>query len=183
VNGPERRLIKIGLWIAIILLGIRCLISIPDGIYGFISSIGGIVCISIIFLGFYERLIWQFNPMEKIPRINGTYLGTIEYNFDGNSGIKRTQVEIKQTLLSTRVKTITDEITSYTISSSLIEENGEFILYYTYVTNPKSKYSKDNPVQYGTCRLVIISKDELRGNYWTTRQTIGDMVLRKCDKK
>jgi len=183
VNAPVRRLIKIGLWIAIILFGIRCFISTPNGIYGFINSIGGIVFISVIILGLYERLIWQFDPMEKTPRIKGTYLGTIEYNFNCNAGIKETQVEIKQTLLSTRVKIMTNEITSYTISSSLVEENGEFILYYTYVTNPKAKYSKENPVQYGTCRLVIISKDELRGNYWTTRQTIGDMVLRKCDKK
>ena len=71
----------------------------------------------------------------------------------------------------------TNEITSNTIVANLVEENEEYILYYTYITNPKSK---ENPIQHGTCRLMLSNKDCLTGSYWTSRQTIGDIELKKC---
>lgn len=64
-----------------------------------------------------------------------------------------------------------------------MEENEQYVLYYTYITNPKSKYSKENPIQYGTCRLLINSTDKLTGTYWTSRKTIGDMELTKICKR
>lgn len=73
----------------------------------------------------------------------------------------------------------TNEITSNTIVANLVEENEEYILYYTYITNPKSKYSKENPIQHGTCRLMLSNKDYLTGSYWTSRQTIGDIELKR----
>ena len=60
-----------------------------------------------------------------------------------------------------------------------MNENGEYVLYYTYITNPKSRYSTDNPVQYGTCRMTIQSDGLLTGNYWTTRKTKGDITFKK----
>ena len=92
---------------------------------------------------------------------------------------KDTFVRIRQTLLSVKVQITTNEITSNTIVANLVEENEEYILYYTYITNPKSKYSKENPIQHGTCRLMLSNKDCLTGSYWTSRQTIGDIELKR----
>ena len=79
--------------------------------------------------------------------------GIIEYNFNGVASKKDTLVKVKQTLLSIKIQITTNEITSNTIVGNLVEENEEYVLYYTYITNPKSKYSKENPIQYGTCLL------------------------------
>ena len=61
--------------------------------------------------------------------------------------------------------------------------NNEFFLYYTYITNPKSKYGSENPIQFGTCRLSINVKNKLTGTYWTNRRTIGDIELKKVLKQ
>lgn len=92
---------------------------------------------------------------------------------------KEAMIKINQSLLSTKVKIFTNEITSNTITSNIVYENGEYVLYYTYITNPKSKYSRENPIQYGTCRVISKSESELQGSYWTTRQTIGDIYLKR----
>ena len=113
----------------------------------------------------------------------GKYEGIIEYNYSGKLEKKKTFVIIKQTLFSTKVEITTNEITSNTIVSNLVNENDEYVLYYTYITNPKSKYSLENPMQYGTCRLLTNVPNKLIGTYWTSRKTIGDIELDKIKSK
>ncbi len=115
---------------------------------------------------------------EKIGYILRGNLCTI-----GVESKKDTLVKVKQTLLSIKIQITTNEITSNTIVGNLVEENEEYVLYYTYITNPKSKYSKENLIQYGTCRLLTNDKNRLVGTYWTSRQTIGDIELEKVNDK
>lgn len=167
-------------WVALTLFALYLLIFGFDVITtsDVFDVIGGVVSITIIIMGVYSSWLWRWNPFEKIPKIFGNYTGVIEFNFTGVDEKKDTSVEIKQTLFTTRVKIVTNEITSNCITSEIKKENGQNILYYTYITNPKSKYSQQNPIQYGTCRLVI-DGDYLSGTYWTTRKTTGDISLSK----
>ena len=141
----------------------------------------------------YIKWIWRYCPLENIPRFAKKYKGEIHYRYE-SSGTKEAEIFIQQTLFSTRVKIKTDEITSDSITSDLIEEHGSWFLYYTYITNPQAKYSKVNPIQRGTARLEIEKPeynlktcfvkykkaiDHLAGNYWTTSGTTGDISLRK----
>lgn len=177
-DNTQKFIIK-GFWVVVILFIIRCLISKPTSPYDCFGFAGETISIALIIIGLYERWLWQFIPLEKVPNIKGEYIGIIEYNYNGNPDKKETTISIKQSLLSTNVKITTNEITSSTITSSIVLENKEYVLYYTYITNPKNKYSKENPIQYGTCRVIIKSKTELQGTYWTTRQTIGDICLKR----
>lgn len=168
-------------WVVVVIFAIRCLIYMPSSIYDFIGCAGESITISVIIMGLYEKWLWRYNPLEKIPKMDKMYNGKIEYNYDGIYSEKETTISIKQSLLTTSVKITTNEVCSNSISSNLVLENSEYILYYTYITNPKSKYSKENPIQYGTCRLMLDDKNNLRGNYWTSRQTIGDIYLTRGD--
>ena len=123
---------------------------------------------SVIAIVIYERYLWKYNPFVKIPRLRKKYTGVLSYNY-------KWKFEIKQSFLSTDVKLKSNEISSKTITSDLVEENGEFVLYYTYITNPLSRCSDENPIQVGTCKLVIDNINDIRGNYWTSRKTIGDL--------
>ena len=130
---------------------------------------------SVIAIAIYERHLWKYNPFVKMPRLKKKYTGVLSYNYKGRSGEKVVEIEIKQSFLSTDVKLKSDEISSKTITSNLVEENGGFVLYYTYITNPLSRCSDENPIQVGTCKLVIDNINDIRGNYWTSRKTIGDL--------
>lgn len=167
------------LWVTLFLFVIRYLIWDFHSFYDFLGAAGEVISVTVIIMGLYCGSLWRYNPLERIPKLMGQYNGTIEYNFSGTMERKDTSVKIKQTLLSIRVQITTNEITSNTIVGNLVEENGEFILYYTYITNPKSKYSKANPIQYGTCRFSTNKKNKLIGTYWTSRKTIGDIELVK----
>lgn len=179
MKDSVKKLITIGLWTAIVLFILRYLITKPTELYDIFGCVGEAIGISVILVGFYERFLWKHNPFEKTPRIAGVYAGVLEYEYHGASGKKDASIKIQQTLLTVNLRITTDEITSNTVVSSLIKENEESILYYTYVTNPKSKYSKDNPIKYGTCRLIIDNKNELHGIYWTSGKTNGDITLKR----
>ncbi len=183
MRNTTKKFLEKGFWIVIIIFIILYLITKPKLLYDYYGCIGEAIGITLMLMGIYEHLLWQYNPLEKIPKIKGDYSGYIEYSYNGTHDKKEATIKISQSLLSTSIKIITDEITSNTIVSNIIFENGEYVLYYTYITNPKSKYSKDNPVQYGTCRLVCDDELELKGTYWTTRQTIGDIYLIRCKEK
>lgn len=150
-----------------------------NSLYDYIGTASDLVAIIVCIDLIYVKYIWKYIPFEKTPRIYGTYEGIIRYNFNGNESEKNIRLEIKQTLLSVKVKVITDEITSDSIMGNIVEEREANVLYYTYITNPQSKYSMNNPIQYGTCRLIITDIDKLEGIYWTSRRTNGDIELKK----
>ena len=146
--------------------------------YDYLGAIGEAISITTIIMALYDKFLWSINPLDSTPRLKGSYTGKLIYNYNGQHK-KSIKVDIKQTSLKVTVKITTNEITSNTITSDLIEENGEHVLYYTYLTNPSSQYSAQNPIQHGTCRLIQTDKNTLEGQYWTSRKTIGDVKLTK----
>ena len=140
---------------------------------------GEAICASVFLMEIYNCFLWKYNPFEKTPKIMGNYKGKINYSYNDNKSMKNVSLKINQTLLSVKVSMNTNEIKSNTVVSDLVKENDEYVLYYTYITNPKSKYSDANPIQYGSCRIGITNKDKLEGIYWTNRKTIGDISIRK----
>ena len=179
MDNKTKKFITQCLWVALVLFVIRYLTYNFNSLYDFIGAAGEVISVTVIIMGLYSKLLWQYNPLEKTPKLMGKYNGKIEYNFSGIVEKKDISVAIKQSLFSIKVQITTNEITSNTIVGNLVEENDEYILYYTYITNPKSKYSKENPIQYGTCRLLTNTKNKLIGTYWTSRKTIGDIELKK----
>jgi len=165
-------------WIAAIVFIVLYSILSPETIYDFFGIIGEVVTCTIGFMTLYEKIFWRLNKLEKIPKLHKKYHGEIVYTYNGSNQKKNVVLIIKQSLLTVIVKIKTDEITSTSVSSNLVLENDEYILYYTYITNPKSKYSMDNPIQHGTCRLVIDNVDKIDGSYWTSRKTIGDIQVK-----
>lgn len=134
---------------------------------------------------FFKKYDFLWNLLEsyETPILKKQYDCLIDYNWKGKKGTKKTKVKIEQTYTSITVSLKTDEIESSTIISEIVKSNNQFILYYLYVTNPKAKFSKKNPIQLGGCKIIleslneINSNDTLRGTYWTTSKTIGDMKL------
>lgn len=148
------------------------------------SYIGYAISIDSILVIFYSMFLWRLNPFEKLPRLKKYYKGEIHSNYKKapNDGKKEIVVEIIQTLFSTRVITRTDINNSVSVYGTVVEENGQQVLYYTYLTNPNASTIKKNPIQYGTCRFVISDSKKIQGRYWTNIETSGDIILTACKK-
>ena len=173
-------ILRVGIVVAIVVFALHNYFLKIDSIYGFVSALGETITITTAFLGLYVAFVWRIDPFDKTPVISGKYTGLIEYDYEGDKS-KVIDITIKQTLLSVKVMIKTDEIVSTTKVSSLIEENGEYVLYYIYITDPKMKYSDKNPIRYGTCRLLV-TDDSLIGIYWTSGKTSGDIKMTKMVK-
>lgn len=179
MNENELNFFKKMLWVVIILFVLRCIIGLPETPYECLGHASEAISVGLIMMAVYEKVLWKRNPLEKTPKIFGEYTATLEYEDNTGFHKKNIKIIIGQSLLSTSIKIVTNEITSNSITSNLIRENGEYVLYYTYITNPKSRYSEENPIQYGTCRMTIRDNGLLAGNYWTIRKTKGDITCKR----
>lgn len=175
MKSKMEALIKLSGIIVLVIFIILYKLKMPESVLEYWDLILESTGYSVIAIVVYERYLWKYNPFVKIPRLKKKYTGILSYNYKGKFGEKNVEIEIKQSFLSTDVKLKSDEISSKTITSDLVEKNGEFVIYYTYITNPLSRCSDENPIQVGTCKLVIDNINDIRGNYWTNRKTIGDL--------
>ena len=173
-----KKIINLTVYIAVPVFILRWLFAEPESLYDLWGVVGEVCLVTSLCIVVYDKLIWRFNSFEKVPKIFGSYVGTLEYTYGGIKKSKEIKVEITQTLFNVSIKLFTDEITSKSVSSTILNENGDYALLYTYKTLPKSSVADHNPIQYGTCRLDI-RKNELTGIYWTSRKTTGDLTLHK----
>lgn len=169
--------LKKALFIGIIIFLIRRTMIDAATVYDLYGCISESVTASLIVMYFYEKTLWRYNVFENTPRLKERYSGKIKYRYNGISGEKNIDFSVKQSLFTVKVEIKTDEIISDSIVSELVNENGQHVLYYTYITTPKSEYSDLNPIQYGTSRLVLCDDGRLEGIYWTSRNTKGDIYL------
>lgn len=171
-----KKLIKPIVGVAIVVFGVSCLINKPESFSDFCEYIGYAVTADSILFIIYYKWAWKWIPWNRPPLLKSKYNGVINYCYNGVDGCKPIEITITQTWLSLKIETKTDINSSVSVSSSFSEEYGQKVLYYTYVTNPSAKVIEQNPIQIGTCRMVLNDDNTcLSGKYWTMRQTIGDI--------
>lgn len=52
------------------------------------------------------------------------------------------------------------------------------------MTNPSAATQKSNPIQHGTCRMVLEGDNKtIRGKYWTSSNTTGDIEWKAVEKR
>lgn len=137
-----------------------------------------IISISSIFFFIYERWLWKKLPLgiTHTPVLPKELKGKFTYRLSHMSQFqaKEAMMSIAQTLMSIRVVVKTDEMKSVSVSASIRKENGEYILYYIYRTDPKNQYIDTNPSKYGAVRIDLSQLPNLEGQYWTTHSK-GDL--------
>lgn len=185
MQTQHKKFLTQALWVAIVAVALRCLIS-RDAIianpnaydlYGYASEA---VAITVFLMMIYEKWLWRWMPFKSVPTLKKAYTGTLKSSYDDCE--HTATIEIKQTLLSVHVSVITEESKSQSLSASIIEEHGEKQLVYTYLNVPKSEFRHRSEIQYGTAVLCIDNPKELTGRYYTDRKTIGDMKFTPSKK-
>lgn len=172
------KVIHIGMWIAIVLFAIRCIVSwdsITAGVtaYELFGYAGEAIAVAVILTALYERKLWRYNPWEETPKLAAKYEGTFVSTHD--KVVRDGTLDIKQTLTTVSVIFTTKESKSRSLSASIDDILGEKQLTYCYINQPKSEFRHRSEIHYGTAMLTISEDGGLKGQYYTDRKTLGDM--------
>ena len=171
-----KKLIKPMIVIAAIVFVICCLVKKPVIFDDYSAYIGYAISFVGILFVVYERVLWRYISWNRPPILKNNYDGVISYVYKNQPSTKGIRISVKQTWTTIEITTKTDINASYTITGTIVNERGVDVLYYTYVTEPSAIHQGENPIQYGTCRMVLNRKNEkIEGKYWTSSQTIGDI--------
>ena len=162
-------------YITFIAVGFFLLLEFVINKQDILSNISYSVTITTFISIVYANLLWKYNPLEKIPRLFKNYEGLFNSNYDNES--RKTHILIKQNLFQTQVFYKTEQTESNSITSEILCENGHYYLYYTYRSEPKASVRGMNDIHYGSVKLRIVDSKLLEGNYWTDRETTGQMTL------
>ncbi|MBR6982876.1 MAG: hypothetical protein IKH75_04970 [Ruminococcus sp.] len=179
-----KKLIKPSVFLAVLVFVICCLIRGVSSVEDVLSYIGYSVSAVTILFVIYERFVWRFIPWNRPPILKKKYIGKIDYRMKKEPETKDIEVDVKQTWLTVRIKTKTDINSSSSITADIVNENNQEVLYYSYVTNPSALSQGKNPIQHGTCRMILSNKnDVIDGKYWTSSQTTGDIHWTEVKKR
>lgn len=171
-----QKLIKPSIFLAAIVFVVCWFVKKPQEIGDYTTYLGcSVTAVTLCFLT-YEKWLWRKIPWNRPPVLKAKYTGTIRYNYNGVSGEKNIRVQIKQSWLGIDIQTSTDINSSVTIAADIVKEYGRDVLYYTYMTNPTVATQSENPIQHGTCRMILDGDNSrIRGKYWTSSNTTGDI--------
>ena len=147
------------------------------------TAIGYAVSAAAILDILYDRFLWRYNPLENTPRIFGQYNAVFYSSFNNRVGNPST-ITIRQTLSHISIYEECVDGYSESITASLVKltQNGQWHLYYTYLTHPTDvKLKQNDEAHHGTAILCIKENGLIEGPYFTNRAnpTSGDLVLTK----
>lgn len=178
------KLLKISMWIVVIAFVMICWVAIgvfseKVTAYSLFGHAGEAIGVAVIIVWIYEKWIWKWDPFIKDAKYAGKYKGRIIPQKEGNE--IEAILEITQSFLFAEVVMYTDESRSRTISGISEEILGVQELIYTYMNEPKAGVRDKSNVHFGTARLSFNNIGELCGEYYTDRNTVGDMVFQRVD--
>ena len=166
MNDRIKKIIKPMIIIAIILFVLFLVLLKPTSIDDYCSCAGYSISLVTILFVLYERLIWRIIPWNRPPRLKKKYSGTLSYVYKSQPGTKPIDISVKQSWLTVSIKAKTDINSSLSITGMIVSEYGNDVLYYNYITNPDAVTQGKNPIQYGTCRMMLDSNNEtIKGKY------------------
>lgn len=188
MNNNASKFMNINIWLTIILLLIRCLVSWTDvknmletghifslG-YNFLGFIGEAIGIAAIVMAVFNKWAWKWkwlHWMHDVPVLARNYKGIFISDYDG---VKRFgMLVINQTFLTVTVQLKTDESNSRSLTASFSEVQSVKHLIYNYQNDPRAEIQDRSPIHYGTAMLNVSNPMILEGNYFTGRKSRGSM--------
>ena len=186
MNDAMKTFMKRMGWVLLIVFSIRCgwswrELSSNFSIYSLFGYAGEAIGITTFIAILYEKLLWRYDRTLDWPVLYKKYEGIIKSNYDSKD--REITLTVKQSLFSVFVFLTTKESRSKAITADIINRDGEYILCYSYLNRPKVEIRERSEIHYGTSILSIGEKSQtLEGEYYTDRNTAGDICLRKTDE-
>ena len=153
-----------------------------------IKHISTTISINIILWIIFIKWAWKFKIfypwLVQVPNLSGQWTGFLKSNWDGGKlDPISTKVTINQSFLYIQIKIQTGESKSSSVGASfdIDKERGIQQLFYSYVNTPKPSVRHRSEIHYGTTLLYFdgFNVDSLEGEYWTSRETTGEIELKR----
>jgi hypothetical protein len=153
-----------------------------------LSHISTTISINIVIWAIFIKKLWKlklFYPwLVQVPDLSGDWQGELKSNWDDSKKeLIPIKARIRQTFLNIQVEFSTDESRSYSIGASfnICIQRGQEQLIYTYLNTPRAGVRDRSEIHYGSAILEIdgFKNDSLIGEYWTSRETYGEITLRR----
>ncbi len=146
---------------------------------------------TVVFYFLFSKFLWKWPIFQKwfvpYPNLQGTWQGYLHSTWKNPETKKRidpipVQFCIKQDFENLYIAMFTKESASYSQAAQFITEtDGSQCIKYIYTNKPKQTVRERSEIHEGTAELRIIHKSqiELHGGYWTSRETTGEIELKK----
>lgn len=153
-----------------------------------LSHISTTISINIIIWLLFIKWMWKwkiFYPwLVPFPDLSGKWEGTIKSNWkEKELEPIPTEVTISQTFFNVQVRVKTGESKSYSIGASfdIDKDRGVQQLFYSYLNTPKPGVRERSEMHYGSTILNFdaFKVTRMEGEYWTSRETTGEIELTK----
>lgn len=153
-----------------------------------ITHVSTTISINIILWMLFIAWAWKwkiFYPwLVPFPNLSGDWEGAIKSNCkEKELEPIPIEVSITQNFFNVQVRIKTKESRSYSIGASfdIDNERGFQQLFYTYLNTPKAGVRERSEIHYGSTILNFdgFKVSKLDGEYWTDRETTGEITLTK----
>lgn len=153
-----------------------------------ITHVSTTISINIILWMLFIAWAWKwkiFYPwLVPFPNLSGDWEGTIKSNWkEKELEPIPIEVSITQNFFNVQVRIKTKESRSYSIGASfdIDNERGFQQLFYTYLNTPKAGVRERSEIHYGSTILNFdgFKVKKMDGEYWTDRETTGEITLKK----
>lgn len=153
-----------------------------------LTHISTTISINIIIWLLFIKWGWKwkiFYPwLVPFPDLSGDWNGTIKSNWkEKELEPIPTEVSITQTFFNIQVRIKTGESRSYSIGASfnIDKDRGFQQLFYSYLNTPKPGVRERSEIHYGSTLLNFegYNVTKMDGEYWTSRETTGEIELTK----
>lgn len=175
--------LSIALFLMIALLRDNLSFSSLDTIWADITTtITAVTLICTLFVSWAWKWKLFQGWLVPFPCLSGKWLGEIISTYNSENNSIPVEVVIKHHFFNIQIKIKTNESSSISTCGSfdIDEDRGLKQLIYSYQNNPKATVRERSEIHYGTTRLEINDDTNiLEGEYWTSRKTTGDIILRK----
>jgi len=146
------------------------------------------IIIWMVFISWAWKLKIFYSWLVQTPNLSGTWKGKIKSNWnEGKTKSIPTEIIIKQDFFNISVRIKTEESVSHSISSSFNIDKDSNVqqLFYSYLNTPKAGIRERSAIHYGSTLLNFdgFKVDKMTGEYWTSRETTGEIELKRVKQK
>lgn len=159
MNHNTKRFLNISIWLTVIILLVRCIISWTDVktmweddqvlklCYCLFGFVGEAIGLAAILMAAFNKWAWKWKClrwMHNIPVLANKYQGVFISDYDG---VERSgTIIINQTFLTVAVQLKTNESSSRSLTASFNEVQNVQDLIYTYQNDPRAEIQERSPM-------------------------------------